>query len=205
LSMIDNEPIDNELIIAKCEEFARKMAPKDLHHGIEHVLRVRNYAMRLAKSMSIDGVDLMILEVSALLHDVGRGHELPGEYHTHVGSGLARTFLRGLGVPEGKIDAIAHCIETHSRKKAHRKKPESIEAKILYDADGLDMIGAVGILRIALSAAVKNKGWDHIKEKAKWRLTIVDDFMTPQAVKIANQRSRLVTAFVDQLYKELGD
>ena len=98
---------------------------------------------------------------------------------------------------------MIHCIETHSRKKLHRKTPQTIEAKILYDADGLEMIGAVGLLRTALSAQVQNKDWNHALKKAKWRLQIKDDFLTPTAKKIAKQRQNLLKTFTQQLTIEL--
>jgi uncharacterized protein len=175
------------------------MSIKDLHHGFEHSQRVRNYALHLAKNQK---ADKLVIEISSYLHDIGTGHEKK-EYHTQTSAKLAKTFLSTQNLPKEKIHKIIHCIETHSRKKLQRKFPQTIEAKILYDADGLEMIGAVGLLRTALSAQVQNKDWNHVLKKAKWRLQIQDDFLTQTAKRIAKQRKKLLKTFIKQLRYEL--
>lgn len=186
-------------IIQETKKFSKQMSIKDLHHGFEHSQRVRNYALHLAKNQK---ADKLVIEISAYLHDIGRGLEKE-EYHTQTSAKLAKTFLSTQNLPKEKIHKIIHCIETHSRKKLYRKSPQTIEAKILYDADGLEMIGAVGLLRIALSAQVQNKDWNHVLKKAKWRLQIQDDFLTQTAKRIAKQRQKLLKIFIQQLMLEL--
>lgn len=186
-------------IIQETKKYSKQMSIKDLHHGFEHSQRVRNYALHLAKNQK---ADKLVIEISAYLHDIGRGLEKE-EYHTQTSAKLAKTFLLKHDLPEEKINKIIHCIETHSRKKLYRKSPQTIEAKILYDADGLEMIGAVGLLRIALSAQVQNKDWNHVLKKAKWRLQIQDDFLTQTAKRIAKQRQKLLKIFIQQLMLEL--
>ena len=178
------------------------MAPRDLHHGYEHSLRVREYALEIGEH---EDADLEIVEIASYLHDIGRGREKDGEYHTVASARLAASFLRGLGLQKEKIEQVVHCIECHSRKDPYRKTPQTLEAKVLYDADGLEMIGAVGMLRIALSASVRGKGWDHVLRKAEWRLKIIDDFLTAHGEMIAKRRRKLVSDFIDQLVCELKD
>ena len=190
---------DINKIILETKKYSRQMVPKDLHHGFEHCQRVRNYAMLIAKT---ENADSNILEIASYLHDIGRGHE-KNQYHTKTSAELAKTFLTNLGLPAELTQKIIHCIETHSRKLRHRKTPKSIEAKILYDADGLEMIGAVGLLRTALSAQVQGKDWKHVLKKAKWRLKIKNDFLTLTGKKIAKTRQNLLTDFINQLMKEL--
>jgi uncharacterized protein len=175
------------------------MSIKDLHHGFDHSQRVRNYALHLAKNQK---ADKQVIEIAAYLHDIGRGQQKE-EYHTQTSVKLAKTFLTNQKLPKEMIQKIVHCIETHSRKNIQRKTPQTIEAKILYDADGLEMIGAVGLLRTALSAQVQNKDWNHVLKKAKWRLQIKDDFLTQTAKKIAKQRQHLLKTFIQQLTLEL--
>lgn len=186
-------------IIEETKKYSKQMSIKDLHHGFEHAQRVRNYALLLTKNQK---ADKKVIEIASYLHDIGRGHEKE-EYHTQTSANLAKTFLKTQNLPPEKIQKIIHCIETHSRKKIHRKSPQTIEAKILYDADGLEMIGAVGLLRTALSAQVQNKDWKHVLEKAKWRLRIKDDFLTQKAKNIAKQRQNLLKDFIKQLTLEL--
>jgi uncharacterized protein len=190
---------DINKIISETKKYSQKMSPKDLHHGFEHCQRVRNYAMQIAKT---EKADFNIVEIASYLHDIGRGHE-KNQYHTKTSAELAKTFLTNIGFPTKPIQEIIHCIETHSRKQKHKKTPKTKEAKILYDADGLEMIGAVGLLRTGLSAQVQNKDWEHVLKKAKWRLKIKDDFLTSTGKEIAKQRQNLLTAFVNQLTKEL--
>jgi uncharacterized protein len=96
-----------------------------------------------------DGADMEILLVSALLHDIARikeDRDLTGRTnHAAIGAETAGDVLRKLEYPEDKIDRVRHCIETHRFRSG--KKPESIEAKILFDADKLDVLGAVGLAR----------------------------------------------------------
>lgn len=186
-------------VILECKKYSKRMSPKDLHHGFEHSQRVRDYAVQIAES---EKADLIIVEIAAYLHDLGRGKE-KNQYHTKASSQMAKKFLLNLGLPKNQIKKVIHCIETHSRKPNHRKAPKTKEAKILYDADGLEMIGAIGILRMALSAQIQNKNWLHVIEKANWRLKIKEDFLTATGKKIAKQRQTLIKQFVNQLKKEL--
>ncbi|NIO36816.1 HD domain-containing protein [Candidatus Bathyarchaeota archaeon] len=189
-------------VVSRCKEYSQQMLPRDIHHGFEHILRVRKYALEIGRR---ENADLWVVEIASYLHDIGRGHEEKGEYHTVTGARLANSFLKSLRLPEREVYRVVHSIECHSRKKAYRKRPETLEAEVLYDADGLDMIGAAGILRIALSAAVINKGWDHIVEKSRWRLSILDDFLTTTGKLMATERRKLVSDFVNQLLNELEE
>lgn len=187
-------------LISRCREYSREMLPRDVHHGFDHAIRVRKYALEIGRQ---ENADLWVVEIASYLHDIGRGHEKKGEYHTETSARLSESFLKRLGLSAKEVERVIHCIKCHSRKRKCRKRPETLEAKVLYDADGLDMIGAVGILRTALSATVKNKGWNHILRKAKWRLSILDDFLTPTGKLIAKRRKKLISDFVNQLINEL--
>jgi uncharacterized protein len=96
---------------------------------------------------------LNILAPAALLHDIGRNQESRsrGEVcHAERGAEMAIPLLRKLDYSEADITAICHCIRAHRFRCATR--PESLEAKILFDADKLDSIGAIGIGRAFLFA-----------------------------------------------------
>jgi len=116
-------------------------------HNLDHVFRVYNLCLLLAKYEK--DVDLEILIPSALLHDIARVEESQdktGEIdHAVLGSIIAEDILRNLEYEEDKIEEIKHCIIAHRFRTGN--EPNSIEAKILFDSDKLDAIGAIGIAR----------------------------------------------------------
>ncbi|KUO65012.1 MAG: phosphohydrolase [Gracilibacter sp. BRH_c7a] len=116
-------------------------------HDLDHVLRVYNLCKRLAVHEA--GVDMDILIPAALLHDIARvieDEDKSGESdHAVLGAKMASGILERLGYEEGAIERIKHCILAHRFRSGHN--PETIEAKILFDADKLDVIGAIGIAR----------------------------------------------------------
>jgi len=121
-------------------------------HNLDHVFRVYNLCLLLAKHEK--GVDLEILIPAALLHDIARVEESQdktGEIdHAVLGSVIAEDILRKLEYEEEKIDKIKHCIVAHRFRTGN--EPNTIEAKILFDSDKLDVIGASGIARTFMLA-----------------------------------------------------
>ncbi len=121
----------------------------DWAHGRSHIQRVVRMAMKIGKQ---EGANLEIIELAAILHDIFENREaqasIEGFRHEIEGSKEARKILTKLGIADGTVDAVCHCIESH-RKRSGRIKPETIEAKCLFDADKLDCIGAIGIIRSA--------------------------------------------------------
>lgn len=118
-----------------------------LAHDIDHVMRVYGMCMRLAKDER--GIDMEVLRAAALLHDIARVEEYGDPSgmtdHALLGADKAARVLQDLGYPEDKIERIRHCIISHRFRGGN--EPETREAKILFDADKLDMVGAVGIAR----------------------------------------------------------
>jgi len=119
-------------------------------HDWTHVERVKNLALNIGKQ---EKADAQILEIVALLHDIGRRDEMKakGKFcHAERSAEIAEKFLRKLKISEDDIKNIIHCIITHRYRD--ERIPETIEAKIFFDADKLDSIGAVGIGRDFLFA-----------------------------------------------------
>jgi len=113
----------------------------DAVHDFDHVLRVLTLAERIARA---EGADLEIVRTAALLHDVGRRQaEEAGLDHAAFAADRAREMLRGRGA--GKVDGVIHAIAAHRFRG--RPDPATLEAKVLFDADKLDAMGAVGIAR----------------------------------------------------------
>jgi uncharacterized protein len=119
-------------------------------HDINHVIRVYNLCLKLAEHEP--NVDSDVLRSSALLHDIARTRE-DGKGHSHVlgvdhaalGAEMSARILRKMDYSEEKIENIKHCIAAHRFRGEN--KPKTIEAKILSDADKLDVLGATGIAR----------------------------------------------------------
>lgn len=114
-------------------------------HDWTHVERVRALAGRIARA---EGADRFVVEAAALLHDIAKTEEMRakgGFCHAEEGAKRAGPILERLGVGPEAVDHIVACIGTHRKRK--EAEPESPEAKILFDADKLDSIGAVGVAR----------------------------------------------------------
>jgi uncharacterized protein len=123
-------------------------------HDFDHVLRVYRIAERLAEA---EGADLEIVRAAALLHDSqgsapGGEGEARAEHHL-TSANFARQVLTQKGWPEAKIKAVQHSILAH-RFRGAENAPETIEAKVLFDADKLDVLGAIGAARTIAYAAL---------------------------------------------------
>lgn len=121
-------------------------------HSTDHVMRVHDLCMQLARNES--NVDLDILEAAVLLHDIARvkenGDNTGSTDHAVLGSIMAEQILKELNFPSEKIEKVKHSIICHRFRTGN--EPKTIEAKILFDADKLDTLGAVGIARLFMVA-----------------------------------------------------
>ena len=116
-------------------------------HDFDHVMRVYHTCFSLAGNET--SIDYDILIPAVLLHDIARSQEdedRTGQIdHAVLGAEMAEEILKQLGYDSDQIEKIKHCIKAHRFRSGFL--PETIEAKILYDADKLDVLGAVGIAR----------------------------------------------------------
>ncbi len=121
---------------------------KDSAHDKEHVSRVLYTALDIAEQE--EPVDYDILIAACLLHDIGREEQYadPKCCHAAVGAEKAYCFLKEHGYSEEFAVRVASCIRTHRYRT--ELQPESIEAKILFDADKIDTTGTIGIARTIL-------------------------------------------------------
>ncbi|MRR31084.1 HD domain-containing protein, partial [bacterium] len=127
-------------------ESARPWYPHtDPVHGIDHIERVYRMAERLALA---EGADLEIVHAAALLHDIEGSHPAGDERVNHhlQSADIAAEILQGEGWSAERIAAVQHCIRAH-RYRDDREPPATIEAKVLFDADKLDVLGAIGVAR----------------------------------------------------------
>ena len=133
------------------KEFAKKCFSNARgSHGWDHSQRVHKLCMHIGQ---VERADLEVLEIAAYLHDVGRPYEdasRGGVCHAQKGAEIARELLAEYPVSDNQRANIIHCIRSHRFRGNLR--PETLEAKVLFDADKLDAIGAVGIGRAFLFA-----------------------------------------------------
>ncbi len=126
-------------------------------HDLEHTFRVLKLAKRIAEKEG--KVNMEVIELAALLHDIARVKEDSDKTgntdHAVLGAEMARKILSDLGYPNETVDAVCHAIRTHRFRGEN--VPETIEAKILFDADKLDAIGAVGIARAYMIAGERGE------------------------------------------------
>lgn len=120
-------------------------------HDFDHTMRVYVNACRIAEMElpSGDETNRKIIRFAALLHDCARPEEDAGKgtlCHAALGKIKSAEILRELGCTDDSlIQAVSECIGRHRYRG--KEKPETIADKIVYDADKLDSIGAVGIAR----------------------------------------------------------
>ena len=118
---------------------------QDSAHDKEHIYRVLYTALDIAKTETDVNYDVLVC--ACLLHDIGRKEQFEDSSlcHAVVGSEKAHRFLIENGFTPTFADHVKSCIKTHRFRKSD--PPQSIEAKILFDADKLDVSGAMGIAR----------------------------------------------------------
>ena len=127
-------------------------ANTDAVHDFSHIERVYKMSERLAQA---EGADLEIVHAAALLHDADGttpGSQARLEHHLRSAE-FASVILKQEGWPQERILAVQHCIRAH-RFRGDHEPPQSIEAKCLFDADKLDVLGAIGAVRVVVYAAL---------------------------------------------------
>jgi len=115
-------------------------------HNMDHVLRVYNLSLHLAEG---ENVDLDVLKAAALLHDIARvkeDNDQTGQTdHAILSAEMCIPILKEVNFSAEKIKHVQDCIVSHRYRTGN--EPKTLEAKILFDADKLDTIGAIGIAR----------------------------------------------------------
>lgn len=192
----------------------------DSAHDKEHVYRVLYMALDIAQTEK--DVDYDVLVCACLLHDIGRKEQFedPGLCHARVGADKAYRFLTENGFPEEFAERVSKCILTHRFRQ--EEQPESIEAKILFDADKIDVTGAVGIARTLVykgkvgeplySVSCEGDVLDGTEEipsffqEYKYKLeNIYHSFYTARGEETARSRQAAAAAFYDSMLGEVKE
>jgi uncharacterized protein len=201
------------------EELRKEIQPyfeKGGAHDFEHTERVLNLALNIGKK---ENADLNILTVACLLHDVARKKQDESQgaiCHAEEGGKMAEEILDKYNY--SFIPQVVHCIQTHRFRNGFI--PSTIEAKVLFDSDKLDSIGAVGILRAAyfsgkINARLHNPnvnlnetsiyGFEDTpyREYLDKLSKIKDQLLTDSGKEIAKSRHDYMVSFFDRLNKEV--
>lgn len=193
---------------------------KDGAHDEQHVYRVLYAALDIADDYEVDS-DVLI--AAGLLHDIGREAQFKDASvdHAVVGSEMSYAYLSTLGWPEDRARHAAACIRSHRYRKS--EEPESIEAKILFDADKLDVTGALGIARTLAykgivaepfysvdGAGVVQSGEGDSEpsffQEYNWKLkNVYEKFYTDKARRLAEGRRQASVDFYESMYAEVKE
>ncbi|EKE29948.1 MAG: hypothetical protein ACD_2C00073G0036 [uncultured bacterium (gcode 4)] len=218
-------------LIAEIKEIAKKELTDCPAHNFEHVMRVYNMALRLAENQD---VDLEVIKIACLLHDIWWMREMNDPTgntdHAIESSKMAEPILKSFGIDEEKIRHIQNCIVTHRYRTWNR--PESIEAKIVFDADKIESVGAIWIARafswiwknnanIYKKADIEEYAKENLWGKINWKIQdktkhsfhlmyetkdkfIMDFLYTEEAKAIAKERLEFNEIFIERLEKEVN-
>ena len=189
-------------------EQAAQLYQNDSAHDFDHVLRVLANAQHIGTA---ENANMDILRTAVLLHDIARADQYrTGKDHAAEGARRAREMLQDAGQPEEFIEAVCHAIAAHRFRV--NNPPKTLEAKILYDADKLDSIGAVGIARAFAFGGFKNRPlWreDDSGEHStlqEFRVKLVkvkDTLFTQTARQMAQKRHNYMVGFFEQMTAEI--
>jgi uncharacterized protein len=186
-------------------------------HDWDHTERVYRLCMHIGR---VEGADLEVLAVAAFLHDVGRSYEDESKgsvCHAEKGAEIARTLLVSYPLSDEKKQNIVHCIGSHRFRG--NNAPGTLEARILFDADKLDSIGAIGIGRAFLFAgevgaklhnpeadlhntrpySEEDTGYREFKLKLS---KIKDRMLTAEGNRLAGERHTFMEGFFKRLQQE---
>lgn len=186
-------------------------------HDWDHTLRVYRLCRRIGTA---EEADLPVVLAAAYLHDIGRVQQDRGgghPCHAEMGAVMGREILASFGIGSERRENIIHCIAAHRFRRG--EPPRTLEAKVLFDADKLDAIGAVGVARAFLFAgelgarlhspekdvtrepdySIDDTGYrEYVVKLSKIRQRVLTD----TGRRLADDRHRFMTVFFDRFIEE---
>jgi uncharacterized protein len=209
--------------IMQIQDFVKRKLAGQIAHDYKHADRVRNWALQIAKSEGFDRLELV--QAAALLHDIGLA-KAERKAHAQTGAEMAAAFLSERGLfPRSEIEEIADAIRGHNSMGQVGKL-----ASILIDADILDLLGAVGIMRAFTSKHsmpeydphnIKGETWSltnsdfterfatgtgiggYIVDQINFQLSCYDNLRTATARRIGRPLAEFMRAYLIQLDSEI--
>jgi len=192
----------------------------DPAHGWQHIRRVYELALHIARQ---ENADSFIVGMAALMHDLGRLSDDKTKHHADLSVLSAIEILSAHHITPGTQEAILHAIAAHSFSLGI--EPRTLEAKVLQDADRLDSLGAIGILRWAITGTIQRtpqtQSYHPDDPFDEWhtpddRRYMLDHFFT-KLLKLSNtmstqtgralaqQRTAFMHTYLNELRRELED
>jgi uncharacterized protein len=195
-----------------------QLAAADSGHGMDHVRRVVANAIRIASS---EPVSYEVLMPAVWLHDcvIVPKNSPKRSRASRMAAESAVEFLKAIQYPAACLDAISHCIVSHSFSA--QVPCESLEARILQDADRLEAVGAIGIARCLMTGGAMNQRLFHPEDPFPVDRPPQDDqqsidhffaklFKLPATMQtaggrsLATERTKFMELFLYQLADELS-
>ncbi len=191
--------ISEDTIISEASDYVKDLfAGNSDGHGADHTMRVYRNAQKIMEAYP--EADDFIVSLSALLHDAD-DHKL---FNTENNLN-ARLFMEKNDLPPDTIEQICMTINSVSFSKNRGRSPETLEGKIVQDADRLDAIGAIGIARtFAYGGNAGRPLADSIKHFYDKLLLLKNEMNTEAAKDIAQKRHEYMTGFLEEYYEETG-
>jgi uncharacterized protein len=212
----------NASLFVPYEALAAVLLPRALErgdgsHDLSHLQRVWKYAAAL---QAAEGGDAKILAAAVLLHDcVAMEKDSPRRSEaSRLAASKASAVLRDLAWDAAAIAAVAHAIEAHGFSAC--VGAETLEAKILQDADRLDAIGMIGVARcFHVAGRLGHELYDRDDPCAQSRprddqrfaldhfytklLTLASGFQTKAGAELAHEKERRLRRFLDDFLNEI--
>jgi len=195
--------MNKEENIAIIRAYVLKHSVTDDIHGFKHTERVYKLCLNLGKKLN---ADLNILKIAALLHDIGRIQEkrdIKKRNHAEISAELAKNFLEPnrYNLTQNEIDKITHCIQAHSY--SNELVPETLEAKILSDADKLDALGAIVLYRTIGFTIIRNRDLDDVIEHLENKILKLKNRLFLDISKdIASTREKIIIDFYNKIKEQ---
>ncbi len=191
----------------------------DPAHGWEHIQRVYELALYIAER---EGAHHFITGMAALLHDLGRLSHQQGQHHADVSVSEARELCQRRQIAPQTREAILHAVIAHSFSRGIQ--PRTLEACIVRDADRLDGLGAIGIMRWAITGAVRRApetlcyhpgdpfAEQHTPDDGRYMLDhffskllkLGDGMTTSTGRELAEQRTTFMRIYLNEFRRELA-
>ncbi|MFZ2146116.1 MAG: HD domain-containing protein [Sedimentisphaerales bacterium] len=182
--------------LTELESFVKEKHAVLGSHDYSHVLQVVEYAIEIANHIE-EQADPVVVICGALLHDIGRA--ISDTMHGLAGGAIAEELLESLPLTNKQITKITKVIVRHTATSHVR--PQTTEEKIIYDADGLDRLGTMGLLR----GFVDKKGsmMDVLERYMAKRVKEYDNLFFPISRSIGkqldNEMRQLIALFTQRL------
>lgn len=211
-----------EIIQKTADMIHEKFAGDGTGHDWWHIYRVWQNAKAIG---SKEKVNMFVVELGALLHDIADWKFNNGD--EEVGGRETQKWLESLNVDNNIIKEVIHIVDNISFKGGfNQNKIQSLEGKVVQDADRLDAIGAIGIARCFIGAGVyketihepslplkreykskeeyiKNRGNDTTINHFYGKLLLIKDLMNTQAGKeLAEQRHTFMESYLEEFFAE---